>query len=127
MIEVRDLKKSYKKHGREVGLLGVSFTVPKGQIVGVLGENGAGKTTLLRTMTGLLPKQSGTVLYDGKPPERQYRRISYLTGEGSYYPWGYPGGRSTRTLDVHIQHLRKKLGTTQRIETIYRIGYRLAG
>ena len=41
--------------------------------------------------------------------------------------WGYPGGRSTRTLDVHIQHLRKKLGTTQHIETIYRIGYRLAG
>lgn len=41
--------------------------------------------------------------------------------------WGYPGGRNTRTLDVHIQHLRKKLGTTQRIETIYRIGYRLAG
>ena len=37
MIEVRDLKKSFKKHGLEVGLLGVSFTVPKGQIVGVLG------------------------------------------------------------------------------------------
>lgn len=101
MIEVRDLKKSYKKHGREVGLLGVSFTVPKGQIVGVLGENGAGKTTLLRTMTGLLPKQSGTVLYDGEPPERQYRRISYLTGEGSYYPCLTVGEYGAFLTDLH--------------------------
>ena len=101
MIEVRDLKKSYKKHGREVGLLGVSFTVPKGQIVGVLGENGAGKSTLLRTMTGLLPKQSGTVLYDEKPPERQYRRISYLTGEGSYYPCLTVGEYGAFLTDLH--------------------------
>lgn len=86
MIEVKDLKRSWRKHGKAVGLLGASFTVPDGQIVGILGANGAGKTTLLRTMAGLLPKQSGEALFDGKPAKAQYERISYMTGEGSYYP-----------------------------------------
>lgn len=38
--------------------------------------------------------------------------------------WGYPPNTPTRTLDVHIQHLRKKLGLP--IQTIFRVGYRLA-
>ena len=66
MIEVKNLRKTYRKHGAEVGLLGADFTVPDGQIVGILGENGAGKTTLLRSMAGLLPAQ-GQALFDGKP------------------------------------------------------------
>lgn len=39
---------------------------------------------------------------------------------------GYPAGVSTRTLDVHIQHLRRKMGQDARIETVFRVGYRLA-
>ena len=85
MIEVKNLHKTYRKHGATVGLLGADFTVPDGQIVGILGENGAGKTTLLRAMAGLLPA-AGQALFDGKPAASQYQRISYITGEGSYYP-----------------------------------------
>ena len=85
MIEVKNLRKTYRKHGTTVGLLGADFTVPDGQIVGILGENGAGKTTLLRSMAGLLPAK-GDALFDGKPAAAQYARISYITGEGSYYP-----------------------------------------
>ena len=55
MIEVKNLQKTYRSHGQTVGLLGTDFTVPDGQIVGVLGENGAGKTTMLRCIAGLLP------------------------------------------------------------------------
>ena len=40
---------------------------------------------------------------------------------------GWPPEVRTRTLDVHIQHLRRKLGPTARIETVFKIGYRLAG
>lgn len=86
MIQVNGLRKIWRREGKTVGLLGVGFTIPDGQIVGVLGENGAGKTTLLRLMSGLLQPQSGTVLFDGRPAAAQYARISYMTGEGSYYP-----------------------------------------
>ena len=85
MIEVTKLQKTYRKHGATVGLLEADFTVPDGQIVGILGENGAGKTTLLRAMAGLLPAK-GRALFDGKPAAAQYQRLSYITAEGSYYP-----------------------------------------
>ena len=58
MLEVQGLQKTYRSHGQTVGLLGVDFTVPSGQIVGILGENGAGKTTLLRCIAELLPTRA---------------------------------------------------------------------
>ena len=39
--------------------------------------------------------------------------------------WGYDYMGDTRTVDVHIQKLRKKLGLTERIKTVYKLGYRL--
>lgn len=101
MIEVKGLRKVYKKRGRQVGLLGMDFTVPNGQIVGILGENGAGKTTLLRTMIGLLPKQGGTALFDGAPAQKQYQRISYISGEGSYFPCLKVGEYGQFLADLH--------------------------
>ncbi|MGH2857726.1 MAG: ABC transporter ATP-binding protein [Solirubrobacteraceae bacterium] len=58
---------------------GVSLEVPEGSITAVLGANGAGKTSLLRTITGLVPAQSGRVLLDGteitgRPVEEIVRR-----------------------------------------------------
>ena len=37
------------------------------------------------------------------------------------------GWPAARTLDVHIQHLRRKLGPAARIETVFKVGYRLVG
>lgn len=101
MIEVKELCKTYRRHGKTVGLLGADFTVPDGQIVGILGENGAGKTTLLRTMAGLLPAKSGSALFDGRPAAAQYERISYITGEGSYYPCLTVGEYGQFLTDLH--------------------------
>ena len=100
MIEVKHLQKTWRRHGKAVGLLDASFTIPDGQVVGVLGENGAGKTTLLRAMAGLLPAR-GEALFDGKPARAQYRRISYITGEGSYYPSMTVGEYGAFLADLH--------------------------
>jgi teichoic acid transport system ATP-binding protein len=52
---------------REVeALKNVSFTVPHGQVLGVVGANGAGKSTLMRVMSGILPPSSGRVEVDGR-------------------------------------------------------------
>jgi branched-chain amino acid transport system ATP-binding protein len=62
MMEVEQLTAGYKA---APVLHEVSFTVPAGKIVAVLGANGAGKTTLLRTLSGLVPATAGRVLFEG--------------------------------------------------------------
>ena len=58
ILEFQDVHRGYKR-GTDV-LKGVSFAVPPGQVVGLLGKNGAGKTTLLRIAMGLLQVGRGT-------------------------------------------------------------------
>jgi branched-chain amino acid transport system ATP-binding protein len=63
MLEVKNLKVAY---GRVRAVKGISFTVPQGQVVTLVGTNGAGKTTTLRTISGLLRPESGEIWFDGK-------------------------------------------------------------
>jgi ABC-type polysaccharide/polyol phosphate transport system ATPase subunit len=52
---------------REVkALQGVSFDVPHGKVMGVIGSNGAGKSTLMRTVAGILPPTSGRIEVNGR-------------------------------------------------------------
>jgi ABC-type branched-subunit amino acid transport system ATPase component/ABC-type branched-subunit amino acid transport system permease subunit len=62
LLVVEGLATSY---GSIQAIQGVSFTVPKGEVVAVLGANGAGKTTLLHTISGLLKSSQGSVIYKG--------------------------------------------------------------
>ncbi|RPH83993.1 MAG: ABC transporter ATP-binding protein [Candidatus Rokuibacteriota bacterium] len=62
-----------------MAIRGVSFVVPKGGIVTILGANGAGKTTILRTVSGVMDPQKGTVTFEGRPihgldPDKVMRR-----------------------------------------------------
>jgi len=47
-------------------LSGVSFTLPRGGILGILGGTGSGKTTLIRNLNGLLTPTRGRILIDGQ-------------------------------------------------------------
>ncbi len=67
LLQVDDLVTQY---GPVVALHGISFRVPEGQIVTLLGANGAGKTTTLRSISGLLRATRGQILFDGKPLHR---------------------------------------------------------
>jgi len=53
------------RYGAIHALRDVSFAVPKGEIVAVLGANGAGKTTLLHTISGVLRPSAGSITYAG--------------------------------------------------------------
>jgi len=54
-------------YGPIMALRGVSFGVPAGSIVTILGANGAGKTTILKTVSGVMDPQKGTVNLEGRP------------------------------------------------------------
>jgi ABC-type branched-subunit amino acid transport system ATPase component len=62
LLVVNDLTTSY---GSIEALRGVSFAVPTGEVVAILGANGAGKSTLLNTISGLLRPKSGAISYQG--------------------------------------------------------------
>lgn len=57
-------------HGPKEILRAVTFTVGRGEVVGIVGRSGTGKTTLLRAMGGLAPTSAGTVHYNGAPITR---------------------------------------------------------
>lgn len=54
-------------YGPIMAIRGVSFSVPEGSIVTILGANGAGKTTILKTISGAMDPQKGTVTFRGRP------------------------------------------------------------
>ena len=61
MLKITDLKVSY---GGINAVKGVSFEVPKGSVVSLIGANGAGKSTILRTIAGLVKPIAGTVSFN---------------------------------------------------------------
>jgi ABC-2 type transport system ATP-binding protein len=68
-----------KKYGTKPALNGLTFSVPKGRIVGLLGTNGSGKTTLLKLIAGLLTPTSGQILVCGEPVGTKSKAVvSYL-------------------------------------------------
>lgn len=77
-----------KKYGDRKALDAVSFTIPEGEIIGLLGPNGAGKTTLIKVLTGLLQKQSGTILVDNQELGVKTKAlISYLSDQNALGKW----------------------------------------
>lgn len=66
MIEVKNLTKSYgKKHSVFTALDDVSFTIPDGASVAIIGKSGSGKSTLMHAMSGLDRPEKGQVIIDG--------------------------------------------------------------
>ena len=62
MLEVNNLEVYY---GVIRALKGISFEVNEGEIVSLIGANGAGKTTMMQSVVGMIPKRSGSVIFDG--------------------------------------------------------------
>jgi len=69
MLEVAHLSVWY---GVTEVLRDVSFSVPEGSVVALLGGNGAGKTTLLNALSGILKPKQGEIRFDGKPIHGQH-------------------------------------------------------
>ena len=98
LIEVKNLKKEFKKPVRKEGVIGyikslfsrkytslyevndVSFSIDQGEIVGYIGANGAGKSTTVKMMCGILHPTSGSVTIDNKDILKYRKQINKEIG-----------------------------------------------
>lgn len=84
MLEVDGLTKYF---GDMAAVDDVSFRIPDGKILGLIGQNGAGKSTTFRLILHFLDADDGDVLWNGKPlTEKDYNVIGYLPEERGLYP-----------------------------------------
>ncbi|KGX90722.1 ABC transporter ATP-binding protein [Pontibacillus halophilus JSM 076056 = DSM 19796] len=72
MINVKDVQKSY---GRKEVIHPMSFTIEKGQSIGIIGPNGAGKSTLLKMLATIEKPDSGQISYRKKPYAKVVKKI----------------------------------------------------
>ncbi len=81
-LEVKNL---CKKYGEKVVVDNLSFTMREPGVYALLGTNGAGKTTSIRMMLGMLAKDGGEVLWNGKPLSIDSCNVGYLAEERGLY------------------------------------------
>ncbi|MFM7668242.1 MAG: gliding motility-associated ABC transporter ATP-binding subunit GldA [Bacteroidota bacterium] len=85
-IEIKNL---YKYYGEQAAVKNVSFSIPKGQVVGFLGPNGAGKSTTMKIITGYIPSSEGSVEVCGMPVDtnnlKTREKIGYLPESNPLY------------------------------------------
>ena len=76
-LEIKNLTKRYGDFKAEV-----SFSVPGGAVVGLIGENGAGKSTVIKSILGIVHPDGGKIFFDGKEIDRLSReerqKIAYV-------------------------------------------------
>ncbi len=79
----------FKRYGRVEALQGVSLSVERGELFGIIGPDGAGKTSLFRILTTLLLADEGTATVCGLDTAKDYKaireRVGYMPGRFSLY------------------------------------------
>lgn len=113
-VEVRGLTKVFR--GGVVAVSGLTFSVGRGEIYGLVGPNGSGKTTTLRMLATLLKPTGGDALIEGhsvvKSPHEVRRVINYLPEEAGAYRdlTGYDFVRLMLSLRFRGAELEERIG-----------------
>lgn len=83
-ITIRSLKKSF--HGAPL-YNGLDLDFTKGRITAIFGPNGCGKSTLINMVSGLIPIDSGSILFDGKTLQETTIGYVFQNYRDALYPW----------------------------------------
>lgn len=125
MLEVRELS---KKFGGKPALKGISFSVTRGEIHGLLGHNGAGKSTTVGIVLGMVAAGGGEVLIDGvsvqKDPRQALRKVGSIFEAPAFYDYlsGWQNlkilvGLSESFDSKEARAVVEKVGLTERIHS----------
>ena len=88
VIRVKGLYKIYRVGETKVRALnGVSFEIPKGEFVAIVGTSGSGKSTLLKLLTGVLKAEKGHILVDGQEIKGVTEHFAYMPQNDLLFPW----------------------------------------
>ncbi|MFM2062049.1 MAG: Zinc import ATP-binding protein ZnuC [Cyanobacteriota bacterium] len=93
----------------------VNCIIKPGRLTGIFGPNGAGKSTLMKAILGLVPMNSGNVLYENKPLMQQLEKVAYVP-QRSQIDWNYPA----TVWDVVMMGRVKKTGWLRSFSTVSR-------
>lgn len=128
ILVAEDLRKSY---GPRPALLGLSFSLNAGRVLGFLGPNGAGKTTSIRILTTVLEPSSGRFVVDGissEYPEKIRQRIGVLPESQGFHKhmtgiefltfFGQLYGRTARDARTYGLSLLEDVGLRQRANSL---------
>jgi ABC-2 type transport system ATP-binding protein len=81
-----EIKNVSKKYGMKEGVQGLSFSIPSGGIVGLIGSNGSGKTTLMKMIAGLLQPTRGEIFVANQKVTRMIcQKVAFLSEQDSLY------------------------------------------
>jgi zinc/manganese transport system ATP-binding protein len=99
----------------------LSLTIKSGEFIAVLGPNGAGKSTLLKTLLGLQPLSTGSVLVLGKPAERGNTGIGYIPQQKNFDPSLPLRGRDLVQLGLNGSHFGIRSKRTEDIGKVDKV------
>lgn len=82
VIQVKNLEVKYSKN---IAIKNMTLSLPKGEIIGLVGENGSGKTTLMRVISGMIQNYKGTVIIDNKTNTWDSKEIVCYYPSNAYF------------------------------------------
>jgi branched-chain amino acid transport system ATP-binding protein len=124
-LEIKDLHVHY---GKIEAIKGISVVVNEGEIVTLIGANGAGKTTTLKTISGLRPVSSGSIVFDGKDISKlpAHDRVRLGISQAPEGRGIFPGMTVLENLEMGKYHLKMKSAEIyEDLEKIYSLFPRL--
>lgn len=117
LLDIRGISKSFPGVR---ALHNVSLTLKRGEIMALLGENGAGKSTLIKALTGVYPKDSGTIFLEGKEINPTSTAHAQSVGIGTVYQEVNLLPNMSVADNLFIGREPKKFGLVDRKEIIRR-------
>ena len=124
-LEIKDLHVYY---GKIEAIKGISVTVNEGEIVTLIGANGAGKTTTLKTISGLRPVSSGSIVFDGKDISKlpAHERVKLGISQAPEGRGIFPGMTVLENLEMGKYHLKMRQSEiAEDLEKVYGLFPRL--
>ena len=126
MIEVKHLAVSFGQgDARKQVVKSVSFSVKKGETLGIVGESGCGKSTVLRSLAGLDRHWQGTISFAGTPVDRERTNEQLLLAQMVFQdPYGsiHPRHRIERVLAEPIRAMKKGAGWDRVAAALEQVG-----